>query len=85
MSTRTETVVSIRAQSPMPGPDHIPPLPPDVVPPPLDTPAEIPPEIREPELPGEHAPISATGRVFQPHRQQGRQCSSQRCRVQLAP
>lgn len=66
MSTRTEAGVLIGAQSPLPGPDRMPPLPPDVVPPPLDTPPEtpleippeIPPEIREPDLPGQHAPIS---------------------------
>jgi hypothetical protein len=31
--------------------------PPDVVPVPLDIPPQIPPEIREPQLPGEHMPI----------------------------
>jgi hypothetical protein len=61
-ATRAESGVSIGAQSPLPGPERMPPLPPDVVPPPLDTPAETPPEIppaiREPDLPGQHAPIS---------------------------
>lgn len=51
-----------RSQSPLPGPDRMPPLPPDVVPPPIDLPPEIPPEIHEPEWPGEHAPISDESR-----------------------
>jgi hypothetical protein len=44
-----------------PGPS----LPPDAVPPPLDIPPQVPPEIREPDRPGEHLPITAHPR-FQP-------------------
>lgn len=51
-------VASIRTQAGVPGPGSVPPLPPDVVPPPLDIPPDVPPEIREPDQPGEHIPIS---------------------------
>ena len=57
-SVSAESAFLVRSQSPLPGPDRMPPLPPDVVPPPIDLPPEIPPEIGEPEWPGEHAPIS---------------------------
>lgn len=33
------------------------PLPPEVTPPPLDIPPQMPPEIREPDQPGENLPI----------------------------
>jgi hypothetical protein len=58
LSAPAESTFLIRSQSPLPGPDRMPPLPPDVVPPPVDLPPEIPPEIRDPEWPGEHAPVS---------------------------
>lgn len=58
LSAPAESAFLVRSQSPLPGPDRMPPLPPDVVPPPIDLPPEIPPEIGEPEWPGEHAPIS---------------------------
>jgi len=57
---RSLDFASTRAQAPLPGPEPVPqmpPLPPEEVPPPLDVPPQIPPEIREPEQPGEHAPI----------------------------
>ena len=46
------------SQTPLPVSEPLPPVPPEVVPPPPDMPIEIPPEIREPDLPGVHAPIS---------------------------
>ena len=65
---RSIALASSRSQVPLPGGEPVPPgpsLPPDVVPPPLDIPPQVPPEIREPDRPGEHLPITAHPR-FQP-------------------
>lgn len=54
-------LASIRSQAPLPGSGplpHLPPLPPEVVPSPLDRPLPIAPEIREPDQPGVHVPIT---------------------------
>ena len=58
----------IRSLAHLPGQEPVPPLPPPPlppigVPPPLDMPPQIPPEIREPDRPGEHLPISANPRL----------------------
>jgi hypothetical protein len=59
-------LASIRAQALLPTPEPASPMPPEVDPPPLDIPPEVPPEIREPDLPGEHIPISDNPRLQPP-------------------
>ena len=51
-------LVWMRSQAPLPVSEPLPPVPPEVVPPLPDMPNEIPPEIREPDLPGVHVPIT---------------------------
>ena len=51
-------LVGMRSQAPLPVSEPLPPVAPEVVPPLPDTPTETPPEIREPDLPGVHAPIT---------------------------
>ncbi len=51
---------SVRYLASLPGPEPVPPMPPmppEDVPEPLDIPPQVPPEIREPALPGEHLPM----------------------------
>ncbi len=55
--SRVEPAVSRLTQAPLPAPERMPPLPPDVLPPPPGIPSQRPPNIREPDLPGEHRPI----------------------------
>lgn len=54
-----ESAVSLLIQAPLPVPERMPPPPHEVPPPPpLEIPPHGPPEVREPDLPGEHLPIS---------------------------
>ena len=58
---RSFALAPVRCQGPLPASEPVtplPPLPPDVLPPPLDTPPQVLPEIREPDQPGQHLPIT---------------------------
>ncbi len=48
------------------GPEPVPPLPPEVEPPPAERSPETPPEIREPDQPGVNSPIRFTPIHFNP-------------------
>lgn len=63
-------MVGMRSHAPLPVSEPLPPVPPEVVPPLPDTPTEMPPEIREPDLPGVHAPIIDNPDVPTPTRHQ---------------
>lgn len=52
----------------VPGPEPVPPLPPEFEPPPAERSPEIPPEIREPDQPGVNSPISFTPYISTPLR-----------------